>query len=274
MKIRRVLFTIFILTIFCTAILFNSCSDDSVTTAPPPPVVDALFPMGSEYAIGARALVTIYLEESLKVGYNNVYIVLNDSVTNATINDAHITFDNINHGSGYPVVDPPKLATDGKFKGAWILNASQSGDNNLHWHYHIHVHNHEAPGEPEGEAEFGDFVVRENPGKLQYITMPDSTKLYLSYIKPKNPASGINDFQFYVNRDEITQFPADGSYSITVNPVYISDGHTTTGNTNPTGNSTGYYDGRINLDRSGAWLINLTVAKNGISRDTFFELSY
>lgn len=271
MNLRRVIYSILLLLIFSSTIFLNSCSDDSVTNAPPPPVTDNLFLMGEEYAIGARTLVSFYLEESLKVGYNNVYLVLKDSVTGVVINDAHVEFAPVNHSSGVPVENPPSLAVDGRFKGAMILNAPQTD----HWHYHIHVHNHEAPGEPEGEAEFGDFRVRENPGKLQYITMPDSTKLYLSYIKPSSPSNGLNDFEFLVNRDEITQFPADGSYTIAINPVYTGDGHTTTGNVNPTGNtSNGHYTGRLNLDQSGVWLINMTVSKNGISRDTYFELSY
>ncbi len=271
MNFKRVTYSTLSIITLCFIFVFNSCSDDSVTSPPPPPVTDNLFLMGEEYAIGARAIVSFFLEESLKVGYNNIYIVLKDSVTGAVINDAHIEFEPVNHSSGVPVENPPELAVDGKFKGAMVLNAPQTD----HWHYHIHVHNHEAPGEPEGEAEFGDFRVRENPGKLQYIAMPDSTKLYLAYIKPKTPTSGMNDFEFLVNRDEGTQFPADGSYTVQVNPVFIDDNHTTTGNVNPVGNSSnGHYNGRINLDRNGAWRINITISKNGLSRDTFFELSY
>lgn len=271
MNINKIILTISIFLIFNSIIIFNSCSDDTVTNAPPPAVTNDLILLDTSYAIGGRALVSFYVEETLKVGYNNIYIVLHDSVTNAVITDAHVEFDPVNHSNSAPVENPDELAVDGKFKGAMILNESQAD----HWHYHIHVHNHQAPGEPEGEAEFEDFVVKENPGKLQYIAMPDSTKLYLSYIKPTAPVTGMNNFEFLINRDEISQFPADGSYTIQVNPVYSKDGHTTTGNTNPTGDlSDGHYKGQLNLDRNGDWLINLNVSKNGISRETYFTLNY
>ena len=210
----RVIYTILILITFSSSIVFNSCSDDSVSTAPPAPVTQDLIFLDTAYAIGGRALVSIYVEETLKVGYNNVYIVLNDSVTGATITDAHIEFDLLNHSVGTPVENPGETAVDGKFKGAWILTAAQAGDNNLHWHYHIHVHNHQAPNEPEGAAEFGDFRVKENPDGFKSITMPDSTKLFLSYIKPDKPANGMNDLEFLISKNEPEPSPPEGSYTI------------------------------------------------------------
>ena len=270
----RVIYTILILITFSSSIVFNSCSDDSVSTAPPAPVTQDLIFLDTAYAIGGRALVSIYVEETLKVGYNNVYIVLNDSVTGATITDAHIEFDLLNHSVGTPVENPGETAVDGKFKGAWILTAAQAGDNNLHWHYHIHVHNHQAPNEPEGAAEFGDFRVKENPDGFKSITMPDSTKLFLSYIKPDKPANGMNDLEFLINKNEPELFPPDGSYTIQMNPVYLANGHTTTNNVAPTGGTDGHYKGRVNFDQSGAWRVNLKVMKNGHEYDTYFDVTY
>ncbi|HMS34390.1 MAG TPA: hypothetical protein PKC91_09905 [Ignavibacteria bacterium] len=274
MILRRFHLQIIFIAVLCSSVLFNSCSDDTVTTAPPPAVTQDLIFLDTAYAIGGRALVSIYVEETLKVGYNNVYIVLKDSVTGATITDAHVEFDLLNHGVGTPVENPDKLAVDGKFKGAWILTAAQAGDNALHWHYHIHVHNHQAPGEPEGEAEFGDFLVKENPDGFKSITMPDSTKLFLSFINPDKPVTGMNDFEFLINKNEPDLFPADGSYTVQMNPVFLPNGHTTSNNVNPAGASDGHYNGRVNFDQSGAWRVNLKIMKNEHEYDTYFDVTY
>ncbi len=84
---------------------------------------------------------------------------------------------------------------------------------------------------------------------------------------------GMNDFEFIINRNE-EGYAADGSYTVEVSPQYISDGHTTANNVNPTGNSIGHYNGRVNFDMSGAWRINLHVMKNKMHYDTSFEVTY
>lgn len=277
MKIRSIKTILNIIAILFFTILINSCSDDSVTAPPPAAVTDNLILLDQQYATGARALVYFYVEETLKVGYNKIYIVLKDSVTMATINNSHVEFEVTGHGGvGIPVENPDENAVNGKFVGAMVLTQSQSssfGENLPHWHYHIHVHNHEAPGEPEGEAEFGDFRVLENDDTFRSITMPDSTKLFLSNIKPVNPVSGMNSFEFLISRNSKGYEP-DGAYTIQMTPVHISDGHTSSGNVNPVGESDGHYNGTINFDRSGEWRINLKLIRDTISYDTFFEMNY
>ena len=109
MKTRRVIHTIFTLTIFLSAIIFNSCSDDSNPAAPQAPSTAGLFRLDSVFAIGGRASVSVYLKDSLHTGYNPVYIVLYDSVTKALITDAHVEFSLLNHTHGSPVENPGKL---------------------------------------------------------------------------------------------------------------------------------------------------------------------
>lgn len=265
---------VFILTLFFITIIFNSCSDDSNPAAPSGPNTTGLFRLDSVFAIGGRASVSLYVEDSLHVGYNKIYIILYDSVTKALITNAHVEFDVLNHGHATPVENPPgEDAVDGKFIGAWILNAPQS-DNVLHWHYQVMVHNHQAPGEPEGTAEFRDFVVKDNPDKFKSIIFPDSTALYLSYIAPKNPVTGLNNFEFLINKNEPELFPADGSYTIQMTPEFLANGHTTKGNVNPVGSEDGHYKGKVNFDMSGAWRVKLTLSKNSHSYDTYFDLSY
>jgi len=273
MKKGKVAYTLFIFSIFTGALSFQSCKDDSNPSAGPPANTANLIKLDSNYALGAAAIIVIYAEDSMHTGYNPVYIVLYDSVTNAIITDAHITFDPQNHGHSAPHENPPELAVEGKFKGALVLTQSFT-DNSAHWHIHIGVHNHQSQGEPKGEYEYSPGRVRDNPNGFKSIIMPDSAKLFLSYIAPNIPVTGLNDFEFLISRNEPELFPPDGSYSIVMTPRFISDGHTTSNNVTPVGSSNGHYKGKVNFDRSGAWRINITISKNGHSYDTYFDVSY
>ncbi|MBS1518639.1 MAG: hypothetical protein JSS91_11185 [Bacteroidetes bacterium] len=261
-------------------VIFYSCSDDTVSTPPAPPNVQNLVFLDSTYALGGRAAVLFYAEDSLKVGYNKVYFVLYDSVTRNLMTDAHVEILPLNHGHYCPVENPDENAVENKFPGAIILTAPQAADNNsngysvLHWHFTVMVHNHQAPGEPEGEAEFEGFTVRDNSDGFKSITMPDSTKLFLSYVSPKDPATGVNDFEFTIHRNEPELFPYESGYSIDMTPEFLADGHTTSGNVNPAHSSIGHYNGRLSLDQNGAWRIKLRLTKNSLWYDTYFDINY
>lgn len=276
MKNFRIIYSIIILFFMNAGIFFlNSCSDDSNPNAPNPPVTVNLIKLDSNYALGASAMVVLYAEDSMHTGYNPVYIVLYDSATNNLITNSHVSFDPLNHGHSAPYENPSEDAVDGKFKGALVLTQAFT-DNPVHWHIGIHIHNHYAPGEPEGELQYSPGRVRDESGKFKSIIMPDpdSTALYLSYIKPTTPATGLNDFSFLINKNEPELFPADGSYTVTVTPELISTGHTTSNNVNPVGSSDGHYTGKINLDQSGDWKLKLHIEKNGFYYDTYFNVSY
>lgn len=275
MNYNRVIYLICIILLSSGIAFFNSCSDDSNPSAPNPPVTVNLIKLDSNYALGAGAMVVLYAEDSMHTGYNPVYIVLYDSATGNLITNSHITFHPVNHGHSAPYENPPEDAVDGKFKGALVLTQAFT-DNPAHWHIGIHVHNHYAPGEPEGELEYSPGRVRDEPGKFKSIIMPDpdSTALYLSYIGPSSPQTGMNDFEFIINKNEPELYPPDGTYTIVVNPVFSSNGNSSVNNFNPSGNSNGHYTGRINLTQNGTWRINLHLEKNSIQYDTYFEISY
>jgi len=251
---------------------FYSCSDDTVNAPPAPPVVQNLVKMDSGYVPGAAAIISFYSEDSLRLGYNKVYLVLYDSATNTLITNSHIDILPANHGHSAPVENPGENAVDGKFSGAMVLTqAFPNGD--LHWRFTFRVHNHFAQGEPEGEVEFEIQRILDSPDKFKSITMPDSTKLYVSYINPKTPAAGINDFEFVIHKNEPELYPYDGSYSVELNTQNLTNGNYPAGNVNPVHSSIGHYKGRINLEQSGAWRINLKLIKNSIFYETYFDVN-
>lgn len=272
--IRKIILTVFTFFALALSLNFYSCKDDSNPSAPPDPVVSDLIRLDSNFVEGARAIMSIYALDSMHTGYNPVYIILYDSLTKAVITDAHITFTPMNHGHAAPYENPPGIAVDGKFKGALVLTQAFT-DASLHWHIHIHVHNHEAPGQPEGEYDFAPGRVRDNTDGFKSIVMPDSTALFLSYIAPLTPVTGLNTIEFIINKNEPELYPPDGSYSIQMTPEFLSSGQTTSNNINPVGNtSTGHYTGTMNLTQSGAWRIKLRLTKNSQFYDTYFDISY
>lgn len=251
---------------------FYSCSDDSVTAPPAPPVVQNLVKMDSGYVPGAAAIISFYAEDSLRLGYNKVYLVLYDSATNTLITNSHIDILPVNHGHSAPVENPGENAVEGKFPGAIVLTqAFPNGD--LHWRFTFRVHNHFATGEPEGEVQFAIPRILDNPGKFKSFTMPDSTKLYVSYVLPKTPAVGMNDFEFTIHKNEPEIYPYDGSCSIEMNTQNLTNNNYPTGNVTPVHTSLGHYKGRINLDQNGTWRINLKIIRNSVWYDTNFEVN-
>lgn len=246
-----------VLNSFTTVILFvvlsafNGCSDDTNPVAPTGPNVDGLVFIGESYAIGGQARVLMYADDTLKTGYNKIYLVLYDSITGTLITDSHIEFAPANHGVTAPVENPESNAVDGLFSGA-VVFTDPSTDNNRHWHFDIHVHNHQAPGEPDGEAEFSGFTIRDNPDGF-FKFQPDSTTSFtFALINPIEASMGLNDIEFLVSEqigavyEPFPWFTFD-SMAVSLGPVV------STGNTNPSTIGNGHYTGRVNLTEHGYW---------------------
>ncbi len=254
--------------LFVILFVFQGCSDDTNPVAPTGPNVDGLIFIGESYAIGGQAKVLMYAGDSLKTGYNKIYIVMYDSVTGDLITDAHIEFAPANHGVTAPVENPESIAVDGIFAGAVVFTDPQTSDNNRHWHFHIHVHNHQVPGEPNGEAEFGGFTVRDNPdGFLKF--QPDTLTTYtFALINPIEASMGMNDIKFLVSErvgaayQPFPWFTFD-SMAVSLGPVV------STGNTNPSTIGNGHYTGQVNLTEHGDWNLYLRFKHHSGSGPTY-----
>lgn len=251
MKIIRYYIPTFIL--FVLVAFSQGCSDDTNPLAPSGPNVSGLTLQGEAYAIGGRAKVLMYSDGSLKTGYNKIYLVLYDSVTNNLINDAHIEFSPANHGVTAPVENPPSLAVDGIFEGAVVFMDPQTpADDPRHWHFHIHVHNHEAPGEPDGEAEFSGFTVLDTPDRILKF-QPDTTTTYLfSLVHPSNPSIGVHDFEFVASKLVGSAYEEFNTCLFDSIAVSMS-GNLSDNNVLPVFTQKGHYKGKVNLSSAGQW---------------------
>ena len=250
-----------------TLILFQGCSDDTNPVAPTGPNVDGLIFIGEEYAIGGQAKILMYTDDSLKTGYNKIYLVLRDSITGNLITDAHIEFEPANHGITALVENPDENAVDGIFTGAVIFTESQA-DDPRHWHFHMHVHNHQAPGEPDGEAEFSGFAIKDNPdGYFKF--QPDSTTTFtFSLVKPTEGSVGLNDAEFVIGElvgAAYQPFPwfSFDSLAVSLGPVL------STGNVMPSTIGNGHYTGKFNFTEHGDWNIFMRFKHHSGSGPTY-----
>jgi len=265
-----------VLFLFISISFLQGCKDDSVTNPPEPTAVDTtgLTRLGASYALGGAAQVVLYIEEPLHTGYNKIYAMLRDSTSGLLITDAHVLPALSDHAIGGPVEGASEEAdAGGLFPFAIVLRDPQAVD---HWNIKIGVHNHGHQGQPYGVASFGGLHIADNVGKFVEKNLPGGPTIYLSYINPKNPVTGMNNFEFLINSTTDTlNFRTDTSYSISLKPVLLSNGTVSTGNVNPVpAGELRHYTGKVNLTAPGTWRINMYMTKPGFSDSTYFETSF
>ena len=252
---KTIRYSIFTFILFISITVFEGCSDDTNPLAPTGPNTSDYVYIGEEYAIGGRAKVLMYSGDTLVTGYNKIYLVLYDSVTNDLITDAHITFAPADHGVTAPVENPEAAAVNGIFEGAVVFTAPQTtSDDPRHWHFHIHVHNHQAPGEPSGEAEFGGFTILDKPGRF-FNYRPDTlTSFTFALISPLDAATGLNDYEFLVSEKVGAVYNPFPWFNF--DSLGVSLGSTfSTGNQLPVPTGSGHYKGKLNFPNTGEWNI-------------------
>jgi hypothetical protein len=251
---KTIQYSLFVLALFTSLAFFEGCSDDTNPLAPTGPNTSSFVYIGEQYAIGGRAKVMFYAADSLFTGYNKIYIVLYDSVTNNLITDAHIEFSPANHGVIAPVENPEALAVNGIFEGAVVFTDPQVSDDPRHWHFHIHVHNHHAPGEPSGEAEFGGFPVLDKPGRF-FNYRPDTLISFtFALINPLNATTGLNDYEFLVSEKVGAVYKPFPWFNF--DSMSVSQGNqVSSGNELPVPIGNGRYKGKLNFPNPGEWNI-------------------
>ncbi|MBE2228575.1 MAG: FixH family protein [Ignavibacteria bacterium] len=275
---KKILIASALLIVF--TLYFTGCSEDSVLNnngGNNDPNLSGLMKIDSSYATGSGAIVALYASDSLKTGYNKLYVVLYDSASGTLITDAHVSLmPEMDMGMmvhSAPYENPAgETAIEGKYPGAVVFIMPSTAM--MPWTLNVMVHNHSASGEPEGTATF-NLVVSDNPTKFKSIMTGDSTRLYLSYIQPKNPIVGINDFEFSLHkRETMMSFPADSSYTCTIYPWMPSMGHGSPNNVDPVHVGMGHYNGDVNFTMTGDWQIKVYLHKNGQTDSTYFDLLF
>lgn len=277
--INNILKLLYILAI--SSLLFACNKDDGSDNINP---LDGLTKLKEGYAIGASAKVEIWGKKNFFVGYNNLIVVLYDSLNlTEKITDAHIHFMPLmTMGTGEmamehasPVENPDETAVNQVFPGAVVFVMPTSADGV--WQLGVSVHNHKY--DKEGEAEFDITVDNPTSSVLTVFTSltADNSKLVLSLLQPADPKVGMNDIELTIHRKAtMMDWPSDDTYTIEITPEMPSMGHGSPNNVNPSSIGNGHYKGKVNFTMTGEWRVNVLVKKDGadVSQNLFFTITF
>jgi hypothetical protein len=248
-----------------------SCTKESEETLTDP--LNGLTKLADGYALGASAKVEIWAQKNFFVGYNNLTLVLYDSVNlKEKISDVHILLMPVmTMGMGEmtiqhacPIENPNEIAINEVFPGAIAFTMPTTMDG--FWKLGVSVHNHK--NDKEGKVEFDITVDNPEASALSVFTSQsvDSSKLILSMLQPTAPIVGMNDIEFTIHKKaDMMNFPADDSYSIEITPEMPSMGHGSPNNVNPANTGNGHYKGKVNFTMTGEWKVNVLVKKDGVT---------
>jgi hypothetical protein len=268
-----------ILYILVFSVLFFSCKKENLADSISIP--SGYTKLKEGYVIGASAKVEIWGKKNFFSGYNNLILVLYDSLNlKATISDAHIHFmpvmimgtDNLTSHYAAPVEDPGESAVNGVFQGA-VAFIMPSGPNGK-WKLSLAVHNHQV--DKEGEADF-DITVDE-PAVSDLIVLKsliaDSSNIVLSLVSPEIPKVGINDIEFTIHRMvDVMNYVSDDSYNFQVSCSMTGMGNSLPSTVNLENSGNGHYKGKVNFSMKGSWQVDLLLKKAGntISKNSGFN---
>lgn len=260
----------------------SSCTKDDpeapVSTTNP---FENLTLIGETSAVGSGAIVRIYADEDLFVGYNNIYVAVYDSANTTTqITDAHISFmpmmDMGTMQHSCPIENPSLVVESGTnaFKGAAVfIMPSTAGS----WTFGVHVHNH--VNNQEGMASLPITVVAPTEARMiSFVSDFDNTKLFVARITPLNPTVGINDIQFGIwKKETMMSFPNVDGYKMAMVPEMPSMGHGSPNNVDPVSVGNGKYDGKVNFTMTGYWKLNLdfsTATDDSVKMGQYFDVTF
>lgn len=238
--------------------------------------------IGETQAVGAGAIVKVYAEEALFVGYNRIYVALYDSANPQTqLTDGHVKFNPMmdmgmmQHSCPFENPSSAVETNTKAFKGSivFVMPTTPTGS----WTLNIDVHNH--ANHKMGKASLAINVVeKKEPKLITFVSDFDSKKLFVTLIEPNDPKVGINEITLGVyERKSMMSFPAVDGYMMEMEPEMPSMGHGSPKNVNPVSKGNGMYTGAVNFTMTGYWKINLDLkTSNGdtIKLDQFFDVTF
>ena len=220
-----------------------------------------LIQIGEIAVDSAQTLVVLYAEDSLRVGYNRLYIRMETTDDGHEVDDANITF--------MPMMDMTDMAmmhsspfespsdfSNGYFQGA-VVFTMPSYDMG-HWSLNVNFDNHH--NNMHGTAVF-DLQIG-NSGDVKTFTS-GMDKYIMTLIDMKVPVVGLNDFEIGLYKKQtMMSFPPVTGAGVSIEPTMPSMGHGSSNNVNPVHTSLGHYLGKVNFTMTGDWQIDVSAVIN------------
>jgi YtkA-like len=209
----------------------------------------------------------LYADDSLRVGYNALYLTLTDSALNSTITQSTFTLTpvmqmtSMSHST--PVEQPGSQTVNGYFQGAASFLMASSGSD--YWIIQTAFSN---PINGKSDtANLPIIVSTASPARLYSFTAADDgTKIFVSLIPNTSIQVGSNDFEVLINyRSSMMSFPPLNTLTTEIKPWMPDMGHGSSNNVNPVLTSNGHYKGSVNYTMTGTWVDSVFVKRNGVS---------
>lgn len=265
--------------ILIMAVAFISSCKKETNNNPSYTIPSNLILIASGYAAGSEARVDVYSTDSFFVGYNQLYIAVYDSASNQRLTDAQINLNpmmtmigGMSHSC--PFENPTSnIASEGLFSCAivYIMPSSSTGS----WTLNTAILNNK--NGLQGTAAMAITVLNPAMAKMKSLTaLDDSSKLFISIVKPMNPIVGVNDFEITIHKKaSMMSFPAANDYNTVADPQMLSMGHGSPLNENPVLQGNGHYKGKLNFTMSGDWRVYLDLNHNSAVADSslYFDMT-
>lgn len=239
----------------------TSCKKDEKPTKPDTENPYAhLFKIGVQEDAASGLKISLYTDKEAFTGYNFVYAVVQDLVTNELIKDAPVQFlpimDMGTSTHSCPVEQPVFSVDDKAYKGAAVfIMPSTAGA----WYFTV-----EATNPKSTETAILTFNVNviapAQPKLYSFVSLTDGKKVFVALLEPRKPKTGFNDFNVAVfEKLNMLEFPGMDGLMLEIEPEMPSMGHGSPNNVNPTPTGNGHYSGKVNFTMTGYWKVNMTV---------------
>ncbi|WP_316815736.1 FixH family protein [Pedobacter nyackensis] len=265
--------------VFLLAILI-ACKKDAENKNMTDPK-DGLKKISEAYASGISTKVELWSKNDLVTGYNRLFLLLQDSVSNQPVDKAVVKI--------LPVMDMEMNGMKMSHSAPCVQPESDNAENTLFpfatvftmpgntqqskWSLEVAV---KRGGQSKaGTATLGLHVGSSSSERVKMLTTAESDKLVVACFFPVTPKIGINEVEMIVYRqqDKMNFLPTE-DYLLSVTPEMPAMGHGSPNNVNPVYAKNGVYKGKVNFTMTGDWRINLELARDRQKINTFFDLSF
>jgi hypothetical protein len=228
------------------------------------------------FVVGASVKAEVYAQKALNTGYNNIYVVLFDSISNQKIENAVVSFmpmmdmGSMKHSA--PAENPTTVDANKMYNGAvvFLMPSGTMGS----WTLDIMV---------QYNGKMGKLTVPVNIATpsvstlKSFISKVDNAKYFVALLQPEVPKVGVNDLEIAIYKyKSMMAYPADSSLSVIVTPEMPTMGHGSPNNVNPVHIGRGHYKGKVNFTMTGLWYLNLDFNAGSAVADStiFFERNF
>lgn len=249
-----------ILSILSIVLVISSCSDnnDTVTT---PSITIPKIKIAEGYSAGTK--IELYSDDTLRVGYNQLYIRVLDSASNAVIRNARLNctplMDMGTMQHSCPTEQTPSEQITGDLYPIAAI-FTMAGTDSYKWSLNIGFRNQ--AGSKDGVVSL-PISVKQGEFVPQSFVGADGNSMIVAMIPIAKPVVGMNNAEFVIYKNTLNGFIALDDLTTEIIPEMPSMGHGSPNNINPVSIGKGHYTGKVNFIMTGEWKITLALNRGG-----------